>query len=101
MQALMLLFVLSAALPVQATPRSFAVIHHYSVPRAATMWIALPSDDPWQRITDLNVSGAPWELVHDTRWGNAFARAHAAAGADVTVAYRVLREERGAELAHA
>src|SRR5260370_30209974 len=95
------LLVLSAALPARAGSRSFNLTHHYSVPRAATLWIALPSDDPWQRITDLSVSGAPWELVHDLRWGNTFARAQAAAGAEITVAYRVQRDERAAELARA
>ena len=51
MQSLMLLLAVSAALPVQA-PRSFTVTHHFSVPRAATMWIPLPANDPWQRVTD-------------------------------------------------
>ena len=100
MQAIIMLATLAAATP-SGGSRAFQVTHEYSVPRAATVWIPLPQDDPWQRITDLSVRGAPWERVYDERWGNAFARAQLAAGAHVTVTYRVLRLERGADLSRA
>jgi transglutaminase-like putative cysteine protease len=100
MHLLLLLATLSAT-TADVGSRSFQITHEYSVPRAATVWIPLPQDDPWQRITDLSVRGGSWERVHDVRWGNTFARAQAAAGATITVSYRVSRTERGAELARA
>jgi transglutaminase-like putative cysteine protease len=82
--------------PVAASARSFAVTQEVSVARPATLWIPLPQDDPWQRITDLSVSGK-WERVYDERWGNAFARVTAAPGTSVTLSFRVERAERGAD----
>jgi transglutaminase-like putative cysteine protease len=81
--------------------RTFHVAHEYKVARAATVWVPLPSDDPWQTITELRVDGAPWERVYDARWGNATARLHASGAATITVSYAVTRRERAAELAHA
>jgi transglutaminase-like putative cysteine protease len=91
--------VLSGTFP--AASRSFQDTHHYSVPRAATVWLPLPSDDPWQRITGLTISGAPWERVYDARWGNGFARVRATSAAEIVVSYRVERQERSADLARA
>jgi transglutaminase-like putative cysteine protease len=96
---------LLTALPAAAAPaasRRFHLAHQFTVPAKATAWIPLPSDDPWQRVTALSVEGAPFTVVHDPRWGNAFARVEApAGGATVELAYDVTRDERGAELAGA
>ena len=87
----------AAAAPV----RTFHVTHEYKVARGATVWVPLPSDDPWQTVRDLRVEGAPWERVYDARWGNAAARLHPTAGATITVRYEVTRRERGVDLSHA
>jgi transglutaminase-like putative cysteine protease len=81
--------------------RTFHVRHEYKVARAATVWVPLPSDDPWQLVRDLHVDGAPWERVADPRWGNAVARLRASAGATITVRYEVTRRERAADLSRA
>jgi transglutaminase-like putative cysteine protease len=97
--ALIALFVPSLA--AADAVRTFHVAHEYKVGRAATVWVPLPSDDPWQTITELRVDGAPWERVYDARWGNSTARLHASGAATITVSYAVTRRERAAELAHA
>lgn len=87
-----------------AAPRAFHVEHSYQLPAHAreTAWLPLPIDDPWQQITNLRVDGAPFEVVHDARWGDEAARVQVpAAGATVTVSYDVQRSERGAELSRA
>jgi len=81
--------------------RTFHVAHEYKVARGATVWVPLPSDDPWQTVRDLHVDGAPWERVYDARWGNAIARLHPAAAATITVRYEVTRRERATDLARA
>jgi len=80
--------------------RTFHVAHEFKVPRAATVWVPLPSDDAWQTVRDLRVDGAPWERVYDPRWGNAAARLHPSAAATITVRYEVTRRERAADLSH-
>ena len=81
--------------------RTFHVTHEYRVARAATVWVPLPSDDPWQTVRGLEVEGAPWERVADSRWGNAIARLHPSAAATITVRYEVTRREHGADLSRA
>ncbi|MCA1662692.1 MAG: hypothetical protein LC659_00185 [Myxococcales bacterium] len=81
--------------------RTFHVAHEYKAPRAATIWVPLPSDDAWQTIRDLHVDGAPWERVYDPRWGNLAARLHPSAAAIVIVRYEVVRKERVADSSRA
>ena len=83
------------------TVRTFHVEHEYKVARAATVWVPLPSDDPWQTIRELHVDGAPWERVYDPRWGNAAARLHPSAAATISVRYEFTRKERVADLSRA
>ncbi|HWE28614.1 MAG TPA: transglutaminase-like domain-containing protein [Polyangia bacterium] len=97
---------LAGAAPAEATARgaatrTFHVAHEYKVARRATVWVPLPSDDPWQTVRDLQVDGAPWDRVYDSRWGNPAARLHATAAATITVRYEVTRRERAADLSRA
>ena len=98
--AVIILTFTTAALGAEPT-RTFHVSHEYKVARAATVWVPLPTDDPWQTVRGLTVDGAPWERVYDPRWGNTAARLHAAGAATLTVRYQVTRRERAAELAQA
>jgi transglutaminase-like putative cysteine protease len=81
--------------------RTFQIVHEYKIERAATLWLPLPADDPWQSVQALSVTGAPWERVYDERWGNAAARVHANGAATIVVRYQVTRRERAADLGHA
>jgi transglutaminase-like putative cysteine protease len=70
--------------------------------KEGTLFAPLPSDDPWQTVTDLSIDGAAFEIVHDPAHGNAAARFHlAATGATVQVRFRIIRRERSADLADA
>jgi transglutaminase-like putative cysteine protease len=90
---------LAAGVP---TSRRFTVTHTFVVPAHATAWIPVPSDDPWQRVSGVSISGGASELVHDVRWGNAFYRvAPHNDPVELRVAYEVSRDERGAELSRA
>lgn len=100
-RALLVALLWSSTAPAAETSRSFTVVHTFTIARAATVWLPLPSDDAWQTVTELSVDGAPWERVYDARWGNAIARAHPTGAATLTVRYRVTRRERSAQLAGA
>jgi len=64
-------------------------------------FVPLPSDDPWQTITQLELD-APFEWVHDARFGNAAARIDVpASGLTLHVSFQVERRERAADLAAA
>jgi hypothetical protein len=63
-----------AARALGAGERSFVVTHEYKVARTATVFVPMPSDDPWQTVRALSVESTPataWERVYDPRWGNA------------------------------
>ena len=73
-----------------------------SAPTGALLFAPLPSDDPWQTITDLSIEGAPFEIVHDPAHGNAAARLLIPkAGAKVEVKFQVFRRERTVDLSGA
>jgi transglutaminase-like putative cysteine protease len=80
----------------------FTVVQTFEVKPAKapiTVWLPLPSDDPWQRISALSVEGAPFAEVHDARFGNAAARVELpAAGGKLVVRFTVERSERVADL---
>jgi transglutaminase-like putative cysteine protease len=82
-----------------AAARSFHVEHTYELKDAADLWVPVPTDDPWQRVTNLNIEPASFELVHDPRWGNLAAHLHGPVVAHV--AYDVTRVERSADLGRA
>ena len=94
---------LALAAPAHAAEgmRTFKVTHEFKVVRGATVWVPLPSDDPWQTVRGLSVDGAPWERVYDPRWGNAAARLRPTGAATMTVRYEVTRRERAADAARA
>lgn len=98
---LLLVAAATAATARAESVRTVHVAHEYKVARAATVWVPLPSDDPWQTVRDLHVEGAPWERVYDPRWGNAVARLHPTAAATLTIRYELVRRERAADVAHA
>ena len=81
--------------------RTFQIAHEYKVSRAATVWLPLPADDPWQTVRSLTVSGAPWERVYDERWGNAAARVRVSGPTTIVMSYQVTRSERAADLGRA
>jgi len=90
----------------QATPaRRFTIEQTYEVkpaPSAITVWLPLPVEDPWQRVTDLAVDGAPFTQVYDARYGNAAARVELpAGGGTLTVRFTVERSERTGDLSRA
>jgi transglutaminase-like putative cysteine protease len=94
---------LSAA---SSEPRSFHIEQSYTVPTLAsgtigTLYAPVPVDDSWQTVTNLSVLGAPFELVHDARYGNAAARFQAPGGSTVHISYDVTRRERTSDLATA
>lgn len=63
---------------------------------AITLWVPLPIDDPWQVVTGLAVEGAPFEVVHDARYGNTAARfSLPVQGGSVTLRFVIERHERG------
>lgn len=86
-----------------AWARRFHVEHSYTVkaPGApgAQVFLPLPPDEPWQRAMGLTIDGAPFEIVHDERYGNTAARLSVPPGGlTVTVRYDIERMERGADL---
>jgi transglutaminase-like putative cysteine protease len=99
--AALLLAAWSATAGAAESARTFEIAHEYKVARAATVWLPLPTDDPWQTVRGLTVEGAPWERAYDTRWGNAMARVHASGPTTIVVRYQVTRRERAADLGHA
>jgi transglutaminase-like putative cysteine protease len=100
-----LLLVLVPQLALAAPSRKFTIEESFEVKPAAeaiTLFVPLPADDPWQRITGLAVDGAPFAEVHDARFGNGAARIELpASGGRITVRFAVERGERSAELAAA
>jgi len=100
-----LILVLLPQLALAAPSRKFTIEETFEVKPAAeavTLFVPLPADDPWQRITGLTVDGAPFAEVHDPRYGNGAARIELpAAGGRISVRFAVERAERGAELAAA
>jgi transglutaminase-like putative cysteine protease len=37
------------------------------------LWLPAPSDDPWQKVEDLKVEGAPFRIAQERRYGNRMA----------------------------
>jgi transglutaminase-like putative cysteine protease len=103
--SLLLLLVLPSLASAAAPSRRFNIEQTYEVKPAArpiTLYVPLPADDPWQRVTGLAIEGARFEEVRDPRHGNAAARFELpASGGRVTVRFTVERWERAADLAGA
>lgn len=99
---------LALALTAAPVERHFHIEQTYAVPAAAlggksaVLYFPLPEDDAWQTITDLQVDGAPVEVLHDAAYGNSVARvAVPASGAELHLRFNVARRERAADLSRA
>jgi transglutaminase-like putative cysteine protease len=101
----MFLIVASMLLAAAPAERHFHVQQAYDVPAqssAASVFVPVPQDDPWQTITGLSIEGAPYELVREAKYGDQAARfAVPASGAHVVVSFDVVRHERAADLSKA
>lgn len=91
----------AAALAAAVPSRTFRVDQTVVVPpqpAAVTLWIPLPHDDPWQKVSELRFPG---ERVKDSLGNEAARLAVPAAGATLHVSYVVERRERTADPAAA
>ena len=98
MTSFLILCLALAATPAQ---RTFHIQQRYDVPAgaAAQVYLPLPSDDPWQTITNVTLSGADHRIVRDARYGNRAVRFEVPrSGAHLIVGFDVLRRERGVDL---
>jgi transglutaminase-like putative cysteine protease len=65
----------------------------------AVLFAPVPQDDPWQLVTGLSISGAPFEIVHEAAHGNAAAVAHLpSGGGTLSLSYDIVRRERSVDL---
>jgi transglutaminase-like putative cysteine protease len=88
------------------TPRRFHIAETFTAApdpsaRERSLFIPLPQDDPWQTITGLQID-APFEVIHDPRFGDAAARvAVPLTGIAIHASFEVERRERSADLSRA
>src|SRR5262245_11233037 len=104
--SLVLAFLAVPALAAASSVRQFHIEQTYTVPSLpgdskGVLFFPVPPDDPWQTVSNLSIDGRPFELVHDTKYGNASARVEVPSGAKIQVSFDVMRKERSAELSRA
>lgn len=108
MRILTLLLGLVPSLAAAAPQRVFRIEQVYQVKplpagaSTAELFVPIPSEDPWQRVRGLEIKGASFSVVHDTRFGNQAARLQMpASGGEVRVTYEITRLERSADVTRA
>lgn len=98
MPRLLPIFLLAATLFAQPKQRSFSFEYHASIPATAAgnhfeLWIPVPHDDDWQRITNLQIeASAPYHIATDSL-GNRFLSIESSTKPSVILKFDCVRTE--------